>query len=142
MHHRLQNGSLRKRERSQGPAVWQFRYRVIQPDGTRRLKGVTLGSVIEYPNVRSLQPKLDALLAVNEAPTPQACTLVSELIDRFTLEEGLSEIKAGNAMNAPLHYATACAYLTILKKYILPKWGRLELSLVRPVAVQDWLNKL
>src|SRR2546427_2566787 len=129
VHQRVQNGSLRKRSRSRGPAVWEFRYRVTDPHGIRRLKGVILGNVAEYPDKRSLQPKLHELrFDTDETRAAQGSnTVVSDLIDRFIVEECLSEIKAGKTKNASLHYSTACAYLAILTNYIRPKWDGLEL---------------
>src|SRR2546426_12378914 len=112
---KIQNGSLRIRRRLRGPAVWEFRYRVTDIYGRRRLKSVILGNMADYPNEASLQAKVRQLqLTANPSRVSTSNVLVSELIDRFVRDEKLLEIKAGRADGALLHYSTACAYLTIL----------------------------
>jgi integrase len=62
---RYQNGSFRVKKRKNGMRVWEFRYAEAGPDGKRRSRAVTIGTVQEYPTETSAQ----------KSPTAQALVL-------------------------------------------------------------------
>jgi integrase len=140
----FQNGSLRILGRKRGPSVWQFRYRVTGPDGRRVFRSVIAGTTADYPTVGSIRAKIRGLvLSINAEAVPRGEATVGQLIDRFIVEEGLARIVAG-ALGGPdaLHYSTACGYLVVLNRYLMPRWGATALCSVRPAAVQEWLKSL
>jgi integrase len=66
------------------------------------------------------------------------------VIDRFTAEEHLEEIKSqrpGQRCDYDLSYGTAVSYLSVLK-HIREKWGKSRVSRVKPAAVQEWLKAI
>jgi integrase len=66
----------------------------------------------------------------SEAGTPET---VHDLITHYAQYELTLDSKA---------YATIAAHATYLKLYIAPKWGEYQLSAVRTIAVEQWLNSL
>lgn len=140
----LQQGSLRLRRRVRGSSVWEFRYRTTDVCGARKLKGVRLGTVEQYPTVAALRPILQQLaLTINTEPPPTQDITMGALIDRYIAHERLEEIKAGKKrQDGQLRYSSACAYLWLLNRHIRPRWGATPISSMRPAAVQDWLSEL
>ena len=71
---------------------------------------------------------------------------MATLIERYIETERLNEVKAlrpGEALiEGAVQYATACSYLTTLKRYIKPRWGHLAISEVKAAAVDEWLRGL
>jgi integrase len=140
----FQQGNLRLRHRVRGPGIWEFRYRAVDESGTRRSKSVVLGTTEQYPTKADLGPKLRGLiLSINTgAPLLQDATM-GALISRFIADEHLEELRAGKTVpGTTMHYSTARSYLGMLARYIRPRWGDLQLSAIRPAAIQEWLNGL
>jgi len=138
-----QQGSLRLRKRTRGDAVWEFRYRVLDQEGKRKLKSIIAGTLADFPTEASIRAKLQGLvLAINAGARPPADGTVGMLLDRFMQEEELPEIIAGRACaQTPLRYSTAHSYLSLIRLHVRPRWGAVRLSDVRPLAVQQWLNE-
>jgi len=88
-----QAGSLRKVARKKGQPVWEFRYRNNSRPGNP-MRQVTL-STVEYPTEArariALQPMLLGINSPAQFKTHNVVT-VGTLIDRFILEERISEI--------------------------------------------------
>src|SRR5204863_2945430 len=132
---RYQNGSLRIKKGAAGLKVWEFRYSEPGPDGRRLPRGVTLGTLQEYPNQSAARksPAAQAiLLRINaEHPLgPVTASTTGALIARYEQEE------------MPTRYSTRVSYQSFIKNYIRPRWADTPITTVKTMAVEDWLKKL
>jgi integrase len=132
---RYQNGSLRVKKRKNGMRVWEFRYAEAGLDGKRRSRGVTIGTVQEYPTETSARksPTAQALvLRINsEHPLgPVTASTVRALIARYEKEE------------MPARYSTRVSYQSFIDRYIRPRWAETPITGVKPMMVEDWLKQL
>jgi hypothetical protein len=132
---RYQNGSLRVKKRKNGMRVWEFRYAEAGLDGKRRSRGVTIGTVQEYPTETSARksPTAQALvLRINsEHPLgPVTASTVGALIARYEKEE------------MPARYSTRVSYQSFIDRYIRPRWAETPITGVKAMTVEDWLKQL
>ena len=132
---RYQNGSLRVKKRKNGMRIWEFRYAEAGLDGKRRSRGVTIGTVQEYPTETSARksPTAQALvLRINsEHPLgPVTASTVGALIARYEKEE------------MPARYSTRVSYQSFIDRYIRPRWAETPMTGVKPMMVEDWLKQL
>lgn len=70
---------------------------------------------------------------------------MGELVDRFRQEEQIDRIlhqAPGAVAPGELAYSTALSYRTYLEGYIRPRWGKIGLDDIRPMAIQEWLSRL
>jgi integrase len=143
-HPQFQQGSIRLRRRARSPAVWEFRYRTDNPDGTRTEKSMYVGTTAEYPTENEVRARLAGfVLSLNVGCLSRGSVTVGQLIDRFIEEEKMRQIEKG-ALDGPglLHYGTVHGYLSVFKCHLRPRWGETALTDVRPGAVQAWLDAL
>ena len=118
---RYQNGSLRVKKRKNGMRVWEFRYAEAGPDGKRRSRGVTIGTVQEYRTEASARksPTAQALvLQINaEHPLgPVTASTVGALIARYEKEQ------------MPARYSTRVSYQSFIDRYIRPRWAETPIT--------------
>lgn len=139
-----QHGSLRICKRVRGPSVWEFRYWKREPDGRRRMKTLVAGSLDEYPTEAAIREKLHGLLLeINTNVPHRERPRMSMLLDRFVREEHLLEIVVEKKqVPEGLHYSSARGYLTVVNKYLRPRWGEMAIEEVKPMALQQWLREL
>jgi integrase len=145
MHRRpFQFGSLRLRSRARGPAVWEFRYRITLPDGSRRQCTEILGTTRECPSRSDAQRRAQHLvLTINSGRVLSAGTTFGNVIDRYIAEERLRDILAGTGGAVGcLRFSTAQLYLGIFENRLRPRWGNMRLDEITPAAVQAWLLDL
>jgi integrase len=124
-------GWIEKRERSGGPSVFVWRYRQKQAGGSYKKLAVLLGTV-------------------EQLKTVEAAWREAELNPLYvSLGAGLNEeVRFGALCNRysehaiPSRYSTRKSYMTILNKHILPQWQYTPLAEVRPMFVQDWLDRV
>jgi integrase len=132
---RFQNGSLTTEERSNGPAVWAFRWREKNGKQTVKRK-VVLGTVKELSKSQA-QKKADEYRQLANTPQPiggGGSLTVAELVKHYSERElGDDSGKAAKPRKA---------YLYIFNNYILPMWGSFPLRMVKAVAVEDRLKTL
>src|SRR5207253_6124710 len=87
---RYQEGCLTRAKRKSGD-VWEFRFRERQPDGTKRMRCVVIGTVAQYRDRKSVVHQIEVLRAnVNrEAVTPETPVLTTfkSLVDHYRLTE-------------------------------------------------------
>lgn len=125
---RFQNGSLTKVKNKTREDSWLFRY-YEKVDGKRVHRNIRIGGVSEMPTRKHAE---NAVLArrsqINSGiHAPQK---VEELIVHYKRTELTTERKAHSTVDANTSY---------LENHILPKWGRMRLSEVRTVAVEEWI---
>ena len=129
MARKYQRGNLTLKTRTNGPDVWEFRWR--DAFGTQRSK--LLGTIEQYPTEREAQCAADAIrLDINSESERVVPITVGALIGRY-LED---EIEMSR-----LAYSTKKSYKANLNNWIKPKWGTHTLEQVRPIAVERWLRE-
>ncbi len=136
---RFQRGSLTKFKRDSGREVWVFRWREIQPDGSRRPRKLVVGSVGDFPTERSAWLAVQALhLNINSdlSEGVRRPGTVKDLIEHYRSTELSDE-------GEHLAYSTKENYKAYLKNWIEPKWSDLLLSDLEElpgVHVEQWLK--
>jgi len=126
---RFQRGSLIREKRKGTADVWVLRY-YDEKEGTRKYRRQIVGTVTELPSKRDAEKAVAALRSnINaEVRVPQT---VAELIVHYRDHE-LSR-KA---------FASQENHRVLTKLYIDPRWGSHQLSSVRTVEVESWLDGL
>lgn len=145
---RYQKGSLKLAERKTGK-VWEFRWREVQIDGTKRRKNVVVGTVEELPTLSAAQAALDALrLDINQQTPQQLLKDISleTLVDHYRQHEMpdifLKKKPAPDASEDSKSYATQKTYEGYLTRWILPRWRSYRLTEIKAVEVERWLKPL
>jgi integrase len=143
---RFQNGSLRRVPRKTGPDVWEFRFRDHSKPGLP-MRQKTL-STLQYPTETTARRALQAqLLGINgnESYIAQRSPTFGTVLDKFIAEERLNEIKArrpGEVVDDGLKFSTTTGYLSVIKQHLRPTWGTVQLTDIKPLAVQEWLKQI
>jgi hypothetical protein len=129
---RYQQGSLNLEERKKGPAVWVYRWWEKDIDGKSIRRKSQVGDASEYPTESVAQAAADALrLTINNHSQRNSLrrTTVTTLWEHYRSEElPLKEV------------STQDVYTIVVRKWILPRWGRLILDEVKTVEVERWLR--
>ena len=135
---RYQQGCVARERRRNGPDVWIFRWRELNPNGHRVNRKVVVGTVQQYPVRAGAQKAVDALRIHVNKETPRAALqpLMCEQLTAHYVERELSE---GSHTKA---YSTRTIYKCYLDNWILPRWRSYRLSEVKTVAVEEWLGSL
>ncbi len=140
---RFQRGSLRKVKRARNQWAWEYRYK----DPTTNRQTSMYLSHEQFPTQVAVERRLEAfVLKLNSDNPVQAIhePTFGALIDRFTEEEKLEEIKKhrpGEQCNYELSYGTVVSYLSVLKR-VRARWGLARLNQIKPVGVQEWLRAI
>ncbi len=130
---RYQDGSLRLKERKNGPSAWEFRYYVIGANGKNERRCWTVGNKSKYPTLAAARKAVQGFLLKLNAESPQATATMPTLgtiIDRYIEDE------------LPARYATGISYRSNLNGYIRPKWGDYPLNKLKPMPIELWLKEL
>jgi integrase len=135
---RYQQGCVARERRSNGPDVWIFRWRELNPNGLRINRKVVVGTVEQYAVRAAAQKAADALRIHVNKETPRSILqpLTCEQLIAHYVERELAE---GNHRKA---YSTKAGYKCYLDNWVLPRWRSYRLSEVRTVVVEEWLAKL
>jgi integrase len=118
---------------------WQFRWLKKGADGISRERKKTIGPVKDYPeNSKKLQDLLAGLrLNINtDGPTNLTSITMAEAVEHYKLHELADSGHEGKA------YSTRNRKTRVLNRWILPHWGKLDLKVVKTVAVEQWLKTL
>jgi integrase len=105
-------------------------------------------STVKYPTETTARRALQAtLLDINgsEAYIAKRSPIFGTVIDRFIAEERLKEINArrpGEFVDEGLKFSTTVGYLSVIKCYLRPDWGKALLKDIKPLAVQEWFEQL
>jgi hypothetical protein len=128
---RFQQGSFFKLARKSCPEVWVFRW-YDEASGKRTYKKQIIGNVTKLQNREEAEKAVIALRSsVNvEAGMPKC---VCDLTAHYRLHELTGERKA---------FSTIDNHRQLLKRYIEPRWGHLQLNAVRTIQVEEWLHSL
>ncbi len=121
---RYQGGSVQLDPRTK---VWYFRWR---EDGRRR--AFRIGTHKEYPT------KTRATLAAEHMR--QRINQPSEARPVVITVEGVANRYIAEKL--PPHFSTRGGYLSNLRNHILPRWGEMQITEIRPAPVSEWLDSL
>ncbi|SRR6266403_774186 len=138
MRKRHQRGYLRCVKRKNGPAVWEFLWREVGPNGRLIRRKTVVGTIEQYPTQHEASDAINGLrVSVNEACNRQPYTsvLMSELVDHY-VEKELGERSEWYSA------ATKIIYGDYLRIWIRPHWAPLDIREVRTIAVEAWLRQL
>jgi integrase len=134
----MQQGSVIMSERKHGPAVWQFRWSETGAQGQRVYRKRVVGTIEEYANSEAVREAFKGLIA-RSAPVIQhmkpAVMTLDELCQHFQERELVQD-------DSWRSYSTRKNYSFLLKRWIIPRWGKLALSEVRTIEVETWLRSL
>jgi integrase len=121
-------GSMHRKLRKRGPAVWVWRRRIIDAMGIERNSSVIIGPVTELPTERhawaaSLEQR--SSLIENERGV-----ILSNLIERYKSE------------SLEVRHSTRASYLSRLNCHIIPNWGDQAIATIKPLEVERRINSL
>lgn len=158
---RYQNGSVERVKRAKGPDVWIFRWRELQPNGSRVQRKKVVGDVHRLPNLSAAKKAVENLRAEVNAKNDQVGEPIAEKLtvgqlwglfqtERFLTGDatGVEESKAEpddldvEPDEDSLSPSTIQNYKDNFRLYILPKWNAVPIEEVKPYAVQKWLRSL
>lgn len=133
---RYQHGSLTTEARKTSPAVWVYRWRDTDTTGTRKKRKLIVGTKEQFPTKASAIKQVHLLgLEINgESPAKALEQTLAELVHHYRQFELSGD--SGKSRR------TIAVYEQHIRQYILPKWGHLQLTLLKPVAVEAWLKTL
>ncbi len=136
---RYQEGCLTRSKRKSG-AVWEYRYRERQPDGSKRMRCIVVGTVAATKTRAAALQHIEVLRAnvnreIIEAGSPTITTLKS-LIEHYRDREMRMDNHDKKA------YSTKNRNESYLRKWIVPRWGEYRPSDIKSVAVEEWLDSL
>jgi integrase len=134
----MQQGSLIKAERKNGPDVWQFRWSEKGGDGRRVYRKGVIGTIEQYFDAAEARRLAARIIAkpgfLKSRPTSAAMTVV-DLAKHFQHRE-LAQNDVWRS------HSTTRNYNFYLNKWIIPRWQNYELTQVRTVEVEAWLGSL
>jgi integrase len=130
-----QQGSLIQVPRANSPAVWVYRWRELQPDGSRIHRKKAIGDVKRYPKFADAKRATEVLRAEINAKETTGDMTVKELWGHFAK----FELRDPDVDRSP---TTIELYEINARLHILPKWGPSLLGDVKAVAVEKWLRSL
>jgi hypothetical protein len=128
---RFQHGSLFKLKRKSCPDVWVFRW-YDNSTGKRIRRKQIIGNVTKLRNRGEAEKAVMALRSSIhvEVGIPRS---ICDLAAHYQLRELTRERKA---------FATIESHRVLFKRHIEPRWGHLQLSAVRTMQVEAWLDSL
>lgn len=141
MQTRFQNGSLTTVTRRDGIERWQFRWRARKPDGSLQPCKKTIGPVSEFPlnSTRLQQVLLGLRMKINSDPSARLGPItLSSLVDHYEKIE-LAEPEDEESGRS---YSTRSRLKWLLHRWVIPRWGKLNINDIKAVAVEHWLKTL
>jgi integrase len=131
-----QDGSLERVSRAKGPHVWVYRWRELQPDGSRVQRKKVVGTLKEYPKLADAKQAVSNIRAEINAPIQKA--------GRTTVLDAWGHFQAHELRDPDIARAgsTIDNYQDLFRAHIIPKWGSVALDDVKAVEVEKWLRTL
>ena len=134
----MQNGSITRSTRSNGPDVWDFRWREAGPDGRRKHRRIVIGPIAQFPDRSSALLAIAALRCEINPNDPRLSlrpVTVSELVNHYRQRELASD-------HVWKTQSTKVTYQGYLNKWILPRWESYTLAAITAGEVEQWLRSL
>ena len=121
-------GSMHRKPRKRGPAVWVWRRRAVDAMGIERHSSVIVGPVTELPTEKhawaASSEQRRRLLEQERGMT------FSKLIERYKSE------------SLDVRHSTRASYLSRLNCHIIPNWGSLAIANIKPLEVERKISSL
>src|SRR5438270_9431978 len=119
---------MHRKSRKRGPDVWVWRRRAFDAMGIERNSSVIIGPVTELP-------------------TEKHAWAASEEYRRTLLEKEqgktfLNVIERYKSESMDVRHSTRASYLSRLNRYIVPLWGDMVITDVKPLDVERKINSL
>jgi integrase len=136
---RFRSGCLTTIRRKDGIERWLFRWRERSTDGTLRERNKVIGTVEEYPaKSKKLQDAVTRLrVNINtDGPTELTSITMAKAVEHYSVHELADCGAEGKA------YSTRSRKTQLLNRWVLPRWGKMELRAIKTVAVEQWLKTL
>lgn len=133
----MQNGSLMKANRRNGPEVWEFRWR-DRTSGKAVYRRIVLGSAQQFPTeieARAAAAGIVLEINVNDPRVQTHALTISQLAEHYRHRE----LSPDNTWKS---YSTKKGYENYLKRWIVPKWGEFAICKIKPIEVELWLRQL
>ena len=134
----MQRGSVIMSARKHGPTVWLFRWSETGAQGQRVYRKRVVGTIEEFANSEAVREAFKGLIA-KPAPGIQHMKRVvmtlGELCQHFQERELVQD-------DSWRSYSTRTNYSLLLKRWIIPRWGKFRLCEVRTIEVETWLRSL
>lgn len=132
----MQQGSLIRSARKRGPDVWQFRWSERAGNGKRVYRKRVIGTVDQCSDAVEVRRTAAAIVgAPKDRLVKPAAITVAQLAMHFRHHE----LEQDDGWRS---YSTRRNYEFYLDRWIIPRWGKCELSKVRTVEVESWLRTL
>ena len=134
----MQNGSIIRSTRSNGPDVWDFRWREAGPDGRRKHRRIVIGPITHFPDRSSALLAIAALRCEINPYDPRLSVrpvTVSELVNHYRQRELATD-------HVWKTHSTKVTYQGYLNKWILPRWEGYTLPAIKAGEVEHWLRSL
>ncbi|HEU5352227.1 MAG TPA: tyrosine-type recombinase/integrase [Terracidiphilus sp.] len=133
----MQKGSLIQSTRRNGQRVWEFRWR---DRSSHRVvyRRIVLGKTEEFTSAaeaRAVVAGLTLEMNKNDRRLQPHLLTLAQLADHYRCRE----LSTDNLWKT---YSTKAAYEIYLKRWIVPKWGEYQLSMIKPIEVESWLRQL
>lgn len=135
---RIQRGGVNLDVSSSGKKVWVFRWRETRPDGRRAPRKKVIGTLEAYPTKKAAENAARGvrLNLVDRGSAAMVRIIMKELVEHFSEHELVDRGEEGRA------YSTRDRCQSVLKCWVLPRWGKTAIDQIRTVAVEDWLRSL
>lgn len=128
MRTRYQHGTIELKQRTRGPAVWQFRWW----DKSGKRLSEDIGTIVQYRNRSAVDKcsKVAYLRIKLNGDQARAVEKFAVVLERYVNEE------------IPKRFSTRHSYLSYINNHIRARWGELPLTEIKPLAVRDWLREI
>src|SRR5271170_404495 len=139
---RYQQGSIRRVKRKKAPDVWVFRWLNTTADGSRKENNRVIGTVLEYCTKAAAEKAAEALRININSTTPRRSVFgmtFGELAEHYIPRELNVDREEARS---PKSHSTVEANRRYLRKWVLPRWGRIPVSEMEPMLIEDWLAEL
>jgi integrase len=127
---RYQFGSLKLLKGVQED-VWTFRFYDSNSDGKRQYRRVRVGTKSQYATEALALKAIEGMrLSVNTGSYQVQPVHLRAVVQRYLDEE------------LPERFSTRASYLSILRRYIRPKWDEISVTQIRSLEVERWLKSM
>ena len=134
----MQHGSLIKSVLKFGPDVWQFRWSEKDPQSRRIYRRRVIGTVEDYRDMDCARRAVVGLLSEINSDARRVGSnsmTFAQLCSHFEQRELAKD-------NTWRSYSTKNTYRVYLKRWVVPHWGKYELSAIKTIQVESWLRRL
>ncbi len=132
----MQRGSLIRSTRKRGPDVWQFRWSERAGNGKRVYRKRVIGTVDQCGDASEVRRTAAAII---EAPKDRFVKPAAMTVEQLAVHFRHHELAQDDGWRS---YSTRRNYEFYLDRWIIPRWGKCQLSEVRTVEVESWLRTL